>query len=470
MNIRQMVSAALTACAAQGVAFFVSIVMSFVIPKLLGIESYGYWQLFVFYAGYSGFFHFGLNDGIYLIEGGKRRDQLDRQRVASQFWMSIVIQIMVASAVAVLACYGTSDSDRFFVFVSFSIYTVIYNTSCLLGYLFQAMNETKLFSYMTMLERGVFLIPLITFVLLHQDDYRLLVLSYIFSRSLALAYAIWMARDVIFTCLFPPLQALKECLKSISVGFNLMIANVADMFIIGVSRVLVDNAWGIAVFGQVSFSLSIVNFFITFVTQASMVLFPVLRQGTVAERRRFFSRARDAMDVLFPAAYVLYFPLAGALKTWLPEYYDSVRYFALLMPICVYNAKMFALCQTYYKVLRKERVLLYATCLATVCNSFFTLVGIYVMGSLEAVLSGTVLVIASRTIVSERYLSRRLKVPVSNMSSLGVLVSLVFVLAALMLPPSLALISFTIVYLGYLYVSRSTVEQLVRIALRVFGR
>ena len=43
----------------------VSLILSFVVPKLLGVEQYGYWQLYTFYVSYTGFFHFGMADGVY---------------------------------------------------------------------------------------------------------------------------------------------------------------------------------------------------------------------------------------------------------------------------------------------------------------------------------------------------------------------------------------------------------------------
>jgi hypothetical protein len=73
MNFNTLARNIAVAFLAQGVSFFASIAMSLLVPKVLGVETYGYWQLFGFYASYSGFFMLGLNDGIYLIEGGKTR-------------------------------------------------------------------------------------------------------------------------------------------------------------------------------------------------------------------------------------------------------------------------------------------------------------------------------------------------------------------------------------------------------------
>lgn len=470
MNIRHMASSALTACVAQGVSFLVSLFMSFVVPKLLGADSYGYWQLFVFYAGYSGFFLFGLNDGIYLIEGGRTRDEIDRRKIASQFWLGVTIQLIVAVVIGLFAYQSAAQPDRAFVLLSFAVYTVIFNASGLLGYLFQAMNETKRFSYMTMLERGVFLVPLFLFILFNQTDYRILVLSYIFSRTVAFLYAIWLARDILFSGILPFVQAVAVCARSIKAGFSLMVANIADLFTMGVSRVLVDHAWGIAVFGQVSFSLSIINFFITFVTQASMVFFPVLRQGNLAERRKFYQGIREATDLVFPAAYLLYWPLALILGSWLPEYRSSLYYFALLMPMCVYNAKMYALCQTYFKVLRRERVLLAITCIATIASAVLSLFGIYVASSLEVVLIGVVAVIACREICSEFYLADVLNVSRSNLSVFGVGLSLLFIVLTSIMPPFLAFLIYGIAYALYLVINRSVVRDLIGLALRAFAR
>lgn len=62
-----------------------------VIPKLIGVQEYGYWQLYMFYTSYVGFLHFGWNDGIYLRYGGKEYKDLDKHRFFhnSGCWFSL---------------------------------------------------------------------------------------------------------------------------------------------------------------------------------------------------------------------------------------------------------------------------------------------------------------------------------------------------------------------------------------------
>ena len=49
---------------AQGVLFISSSITNLVLPKVLGVEAYSYWQLFVFYANFVPLLALGLNDGI----------------------------------------------------------------------------------------------------------------------------------------------------------------------------------------------------------------------------------------------------------------------------------------------------------------------------------------------------------------------------------------------------------------------
>ena len=58
MNIRSLAGNAAVAFAAQGVSLLASVAMSLIVPKVLGVTTYGYWQLFVFYTSYSGLFRF----------------------------------------------------------------------------------------------------------------------------------------------------------------------------------------------------------------------------------------------------------------------------------------------------------------------------------------------------------------------------------------------------------------------------
>lgn len=461
MNIRSLAGNAAVAFAAQGVSLLASVAMSLIVPKVLGVTTYGYWQLFVFYTSYSGLFQFGLNDGVYLIEGGKTRDEINKKAVNCQFSFGALMQLVVSTCIVAIAVFTATEPERLLVLVAFGIYTFIFNLQGFLGYLFQAMNETKLYSFASIIERTIFLIAMFVLVALRVESFVPYIVLYTASKTISLGYCAWCARDFLSSGCFELRQTLSRAIGSIEVGIGLMVANVASMLILGVMRLMIDNAWGIEVFGRVSFALSMVSFFITFVSQASMVLFPALRQGTDAERRAFYRAVRNMMEIILPVVYLLYFPMVAVLSLWLPQYASSMIYFAFLLPICVFDTKMDICCTTYFKVLRKERLLLVVNVVTCVCSAIASLVGIYLLGSLEAVLAGVVACIIGRSIWSEGYLNKHLKVAGGAIAFEEVVITIAFVLFSTQMPGIFAFASYAIFYLIYLIANRDVASELV---------
>lgn len=80
---------------AQGLSFFLSALMSIIVPKVLSVNEFGYWQLFIFYTSYVGFFHFGFNDGLYLLNGGKKYEELNYEEIGGAFWISFFVQLIL---------------------------------------------------------------------------------------------------------------------------------------------------------------------------------------------------------------------------------------------------------------------------------------------------------------------------------------------------------------------------------------
>ena len=74
------------------VSFLVGVTVVLLVPKLLGVEEYGYFQLFLFFISYVGFFHFGWADGIVLRYAGEHWERLNRPRFAGQTFFSFFLK------------------------------------------------------------------------------------------------------------------------------------------------------------------------------------------------------------------------------------------------------------------------------------------------------------------------------------------------------------------------------------------
>ena len=460
MNIRRIIHNFSVAVIAQGVSLVMSIASTLIVPKILGVEEYGYWQLFVFYCSYCGIFQLGLDDGVYLINGGKARDELDRSSLASQFWIGLAYQWAISVVVIAVAFLGDFGEERTFVIVCTAVFVIVQNVAYYFGYILQAVDETKKFSYSTMVERGAYLVPLVVFIITRNPRFEPYVMAYIFSSVVQVAYCAWQLRDVMSAKLLPIDRALRDTLFSIKVGFQLMFANVASSLAVGFARFAIDAAWGIKTFGTLSLALSMVTYFLQFISQASMVLFPALRKYGTAELKKFIVSLRDFMSFLFPGVYLLYFPVAWLLGMWLPQYASSFEYLALLLPICVFDSRMNLICTTYFKVARRETLLLVINIVAAGFSLGLSFFGIIVVGSPYFVIGSMVMTIVVRSIASEQIVATELGAGRNRLLVPELVLTCIFVVLARSLPYLPALGLYALVYASYLVVFRKDVLRI----------
>lgn len=450
MNYRHILGDFSIALLAQATSLLLGFVTSLIIPKVLNVTEYGYWQLFVFYAGYVGFFHFGLNDGVYLIHGGETQKNIDKRSIGSQFSFSIAMESLMSIALIVVALFGPFEAERTFIILATAIFLLINNAALFLGYIFQAMNETKIFSYSTAINNLTLLIALIFLSILGIHDFRIYISFYVSAKTLSLLYCIIKGRELVYVKKYPLKKTAKLAFSSVRVGSKLLIANLASMLIIGFLQFFVDFHWGVEVFGKLSFALSLVSLFQIFAAQASMVLFPALRQTNAKEITSFFSIASLALGIILPAAFVLYLPISVTLSLWLPQYEESFRLFGLLLPICLFESRMDLIGVTYLKVLRKEKTLLIINCVASLLSMGSVVTGILIFDSIELAIILMVFIIACRSLFTEHFIRKTICAPTDNMALFTTIFSILFIIGHLLLP---SIITFSLAIIGYgLYV------------------
>lgn len=406
MNVSSLLKNSLMAFFAQSVSMLASVLTTLLLPRLLGVESFGYWQLFVFYSGYVGFFHLGLTDGVYLLFGGTPRDCIDKSAVKSQFLLLMCYEMVFALGLGLVALSLPLEQSRTLVLICTAVLIVVNNAWYYCGYTLQAMNETIRYSTSVLFDRGSFMVVLVLLMVMHVVDFLPYVLCFLVSKSLALAYCLLSFRDILSAGLLPVGRTLRDGAKSLRVGSKLMIANIASGLIIGVVRYGVDLRWGIEVFSKVSFSLSLVNFILLFVQQFALVLFPALRQASSEEVRKVYQGVHHALDLAAPFIYLLYYPMLLLINVWLPDYSESMRFFAVLLPICVFDAKMTLACATYMKVVRREGLLLKINLTSVATSVVAMIIGLYVLDSVEISLVLTVFIVLGRSVYSERVISQ----------------------------------------------------------------
>lgn len=343
---------------AQTISAIFSMIMYLIVPKMMDITSYGYWQLFILYTNYSGFFHLGLVDGIYLKNGGKQYSSLNKVSLGSQLKIMSLFHLCIG-LLGVLAIFNIGlEKSRVFVCVCCVIYIVLYCIQNFLGFVFQAVNNTSVYSLAIIVEKAIDLVGVTILVVKRESDFSKYVIVYLFAIFINCALQAFAARDILFLKFILTKQIFIEMMENIKVGSILMLSSIAGALITGIGRFAVDIYWGLESFGQISFSISMLNLLLLFIRQIGMVLFPALRQIDYKQQLIIYQKILGYMGILLPLSYICYIPLKMLLSLWLPQYMDSIMYLNLLLPICLYEGKMQLIFNTYFKVLRFEKKLL----------------------------------------------------------------------------------------------------------------
>lgn len=78
------------------ISLIISSVVLLWVPNELSKSDYGYWQLYILYAGYVGYLSLGWTDGIYLRYGGVEYKHIRRDLFSSQFLLVFTYSILLA--------------------------------------------------------------------------------------------------------------------------------------------------------------------------------------------------------------------------------------------------------------------------------------------------------------------------------------------------------------------------------------
>ena len=463
VKVHHFINSLICAFCAQSISLLLSMAMTFIVPKLLGVEQFGYWQLFFFYSNYLGILCFGLNDGMYLRLGGKNFRDLNYSMLGSQIWFFVCIQGLLACCLALLSHVFWFDVQRQFIISWLALLMIICNTNDVLGFIFQAVNQTKIYSFSIIVDKVLFLVSILMLLVKGVNTFRPFAVTFLICKTISLLYTSYHSRAILFAPLKKFRAVFPEILKIISVGIILTISYYAGALILGMGRFVIDGLWGVEMFGKISFSLSLANFVLLFLNQVSMVLFPALRQTAPSKLQPIYSVGRNFLGILLPAVFLAYLPIRFILGLWLPQYRESLEYLVLLLPICTFDGKMQLLCSTYLKVLRKEKMLLAINGLTLGVSLVLCLISGFVLHSLNAIVVSMVISVAFRSIISDRYLSKVMKIQVTGSIVQEVILVLTFVLSTWFFKPLGGFLIFLFVYGLYLWFSKNKLREIARI-------
>lgn len=438
-------------------SLLVSMLITLFLPRVLGVESYGYYQLYLFYVSYVGFLHFGWCDGIYLRYGGDRYKELDYPLFRGQFYSLFFSQLIISIIFTTFILFSSGlDSDKIFILMCTMLNIIILNLRTFSVFVLQATNRMKDYSIIVISDRILYIIMVFSLLLFGIKTFYLYIICDVLAKLFSLFLSMVKTHDITKP-IRPITWDMSEIFTNIKVGINLMLANVASILIIGIVRFGVQIGWDISTFGKVSLTLSISNMLMVFVNAVSLAIFPLLKRENKDNYVNIYNLTRT---VLMPVIFIVllsYYPLKLILGVWLPEYSESIRYMAIVFPMVVFEAKTSLLTNTYLKALRKEKLILRINILTVIFSVILTFIIINLIHNLTLAMFLIVFLLALRSTLSELVLAKFLDVSIIRQLILEILLVLLFIYANWNFSISVSFILYTISLVVYLYLNKSDI-------------
>ncbi len=383
----------------QVVSFLVSLVLNLLLPKFIDQYEYSFWQTFLLYVSFVPFFHFGFLDGIMLRYSHFDYDALNKPLMRSQVRIFLFAEILLALIVVFFAFCYTDYLRLILIFVGVAVVTTNFFTYQ--SYLFQLTNRISKYATLVLILRLSLGLGVVIGLLMGISHFYELCFVYFAAHLIAIIWGLIKNDKLIFGESESMKVGWNEVKENVFSGAQLLVANLSAMLLIGGAKMFVQLNFDPLVFGQVAFSFNVSNLFLTFVTAASIAIFPSLKRMDDNHIPELYLKIRRSITPLLFVALLSYFPGYYILGLWLPNYHSSLTYLGVLMPLIIYTSRVTLLTNNYLKAYRKERTMLKINVVCLFVAFIMFAIATYLFNSIMLLLFSLIIVVIIHSTLSE---------------------------------------------------------------------
>ena len=96
----------------NGICTAINVLINFIIPIVFGESQYAYYQLENLYCGYLWIISLGWHEGVYLYYGGQTQEEINKDEIATQFWLFMGYMIIATAAACAFSKIFMRDIDK----------------------------------------------------------------------------------------------------------------------------------------------------------------------------------------------------------------------------------------------------------------------------------------------------------------------------------------------------------------------
>jgi len=329
------------------------ILVGFILPKIMKIESYGLYKTFTLYASYVGLFSLGIIDGIVLKYGEKNYEEFDKYKLRSIFRWYLIIHFLIALIICLISIY-TEGLENKFLLICIAIYLVSNNIT---GYFQQISQITMRFKELSLrkilqsiLNVIIILILFIYYKFGYTINYHYYLIPWILVNVILTIWYVYTYREIVFSKHIPLKNTFGEIIILMKCGFPLLFSNLCSSLILTLDRQFVNILFDTKTYALYAFAYNMLSF-VTIATSAiATVLYPILKRTNNKNLKDNYNILIIIILMFVFGVMVIYFPLTIIIKYYLPQYTDSIIIFAIIFPGLAISSPITVIMHNYYKV------------------------------------------------------------------------------------------------------------------------
>lgn len=392
------------------IALSISLLTSFVLPIFISVEEYGYWQLFVLYSGYVGFFILGFNDGVHINYASFDYDETLASKFHTFKTILVILSLIESVVLTILLFSFHKQRDVSFYILLFCIINIL--PQAIIG-LFTYMNQNTLrftqYSIGNVLDKIVFAVSMVLLLILKFQNAVYYIGAYTISRYIVIGYHRYSSIQVFKSKPQPIVQLKKEIFDNYKYGFPLMISYILHGTIIVGSRLLVKKEFGIETFSAYSFSLHTIVVAAQFIGAITTVFFPIMKRSKGDELKRMYKSFDKISTILSAVLLLSYFLVVILIKIVYAKYSVVLDYLLWVYPLFIFTCKGNLLITNYYKVRNQPVMLIILNAIAIVIHMLFALIAFWLFGTVNAIACSVLLSYALWYYLCQMYTYRKEK-------------------------------------------------------------
>ena len=364
------------------IGLVISIIIGFVLPKYLSIDTYASIKLFQLYITYIGILHLGYSDGMCLKYGGEDISKIDKKEMKSEFLtfkyfqliltiVGIIVSIIIDNNILLLCCC--------------SILPI--NIGNYLKNLYQATGKFDVYAKFTNLNNLlIFIINILLLFIIKSDNGMFYISGYVLSY-----FIYWLLLEKEVNSFFGNKNGkfdIKYLIEDIKEGFLLMLGNFSNVLFTSVDRLLIKYFLGAVKFAYYSFAVSIESLMNTVVGPVSIVMYNYFCKNRVKDRITFVKRM---LLIFTSSALMVVYPVGFIVEHWITKYNSALKVLFFLFVAQFFTILVRCVFNNLYKANKKQSRYFAIMVVMIIISIITNLAGYYIFKTMEIFAIATML-------------------------------------------------------------------------------